>query len=98
MAKSLDKKKPATSLYEYGEKQINFYQNPAIRNELIHQTLNNQINHTYYHPGEKVGYKKTIKGSKRSTNHRIIDGPQNVYCANISPSQPRFNSITRKTK
>lgn len=96
MAKSLEKKKPGSSLYEYGEKKINFYQNNAIRNDFINQTVNNQVNHTYYNPGENAGYKKTTKSSKRSANTRIIDRPANVYFANSSPSQPRFNSINKR--
>jgi hypothetical protein len=95
MAKSLDKKKPKSSLYEYGDKQINFYGNAAVRNQLVNQALINQVNHTYYHSQEKTSFKKNSKSGKK-TGNRIMDGPQNVYCTNASPSQPRFNSINRK--
>ena len=39
MAKSLDKKKPASSLYQYGEKPLNFYNdnNLKVKNEIITQ-------------------------------------------------------------
>lgn len=79
MARSLDKKKPNTSMFEYGEKPVNFYQNAAVRNDLINQTLINQINHTYFHPSEKVSYKKSSKAGKKTINNRMLDGPQNVY-------------------
>jgi len=57
MAKSLDKKKANSTLHEYGDKHVNFYNNSAVRNELINQTLSNQINHTYYQPQERAVFK-----------------------------------------
>lgn len=77
MAKSLDKKKPSSTLYEYGDKPLNFYnmKNAKVANEMI-PTAN--THHAYYIHAENTGFKKTTKGNKRNSN-RIIDGPQNVY-------------------
>jgi hypothetical protein len=38
------------------------------------------------------------RGSKKEAINKLLDGPQNVYCTNASPSQPRINGIYKKSK
>ena len=58
MAKSLEKKKPGTSLHEYGDNHINFYNYSGLRPDITPPTLN-QGNNSSYLTTAKDGLYKT---------------------------------------
>ena len=96
MAKALNKKKPGSSLYEYGEKTNSFYQNSSLRNEMMPSALGTVSHHkSYIQNLEKATSKKGNKSAKR-VNNKVYEGPQNVYYSNNSPGPHRQNGIGKK--
>ena len=98
MARSVDKKKPSSSLFDYDDKNQNYYDSSMIRNEVIHNNFPNQPNLTYFYNSNKNESKKRTKGINRIVNKRPTEASQNVYCANDSPFQQRSSGIYKKSK
>lgn len=55
MARSVDKKKPGSSLFEYGDNPVQFYDNAVMRNNIMKHNLSNYNSNEY----EKVGFRRT---------------------------------------
>lgn len=79
MAKSVDKKKPNTSMFDYDDKNQSYYDGTVIRNEQTNNNLANQPNLTYFYNSNKNESKKKNKGINRIISKRPTEGPHNIY-------------------
>lgn len=79
MARSVDKKKHSSSLFDYDDKNMNYYDGSEIRKELINNNAANQPNLTYFYNSNKNESKKRTNGINRIINKRPTDGPHSIY-------------------